>query len=131
MCAEPSAARSRAAPAAAGPRYRFSGHQTFPFRDPFLEDPASLWLIHGKLSTHSARAAAWYLAFHRFTRSELTKDDLTDFLCDFAARAEIMSRLTMAGAGEAICAYNQMPGRTWSEKEKSAPRPVSEAISKA
>jgi len=42
--------------------------------DPYLDDPATLWLIHWQIATNTNRATAWYWAFnilrsHQFTSS--------------------------------------------------------------
>jgi hypothetical protein len=55
--------------------------------DPFLEDPASLWLLHWRIVTNPARAAAWYLAFNRFPRVEFSKEQLVDYLISFVGRS--------------------------------------------
>lgn len=54
--------------------------------DPYLEDPASLWLIHWLLATYPIRAATWWLAFSRYTRPDFSKRQLQVYLAEFAAR---------------------------------------------
>ncbi|MGF1495915.1 MAG: DUF4007 family protein [Elainellaceae cyanobacterium] len=58
--------------------------------DPYLEDPASLWLLHWKLLEHTAESpcetTAWYVAFNYFRRAEFTFEGLFDELCDFRDR---------------------------------------------
>jgi Protein of unknown function (DUF4007) len=44
--------------------------------DPFLEDPASLWLLHWNLLKPTCEAAAWYFTFFIFRLAEFTADDL-------------------------------------------------------
>jgi len=44
--------------------------------DPFLEDPASLWLLHWNLLKPTCEAAAWYYVFNFFRQVEFTADDL-------------------------------------------------------
>ncbi|MDR9402045.1 MAG: DUF4007 family protein [Halothece sp. Uz-M2-17] len=44
--------------------------------DPFLEDPASLWLLHWNLLKPTCEAAAWYYVFNLFRQVEFTADDL-------------------------------------------------------
>ncbi|WP_288010522.1 DUF4007 family protein [Kyrpidia sp.] len=54
--------------------------------DPYLEDPASMWLIHWLLIYNPARAAVWHLVFTSYTKPEFTKGLLVEFLSDYAAR---------------------------------------------
>jgi len=46
--------------------------------DPYLDDPATLWLIHYQIATNTDQATAWYWAFnvlrgHQFTPSTFAK----------------------------------------------------------
>lgn len=54
--------------------------------DPYLEDPASLWLIHWLLTTNPSRAAVWYLAFNKYPRPDFTKSQLLDFIIEYMFR---------------------------------------------
>ncbi len=56
--------------------------------DPYLEDPASLWLIHWLLSTNQSRAAVWYLTFNKYPRPDFTKIQLFDFCIDLASQCK-------------------------------------------
>ena len=51
-----------------------------PAWDPFLEDDASLWLIHWGLATNPARASTWYWAFNILNEHEFTRDSLMNGL---------------------------------------------------
>ncbi|OUL32350.1 DUF4007 family protein [Nostoc sp. 106C] len=51
--------------------------------DPFLEDPATLWLLHWNLLKPSCNAAAWYFAFNLFRQNEFTQEELFNGLCDY------------------------------------------------
>ncbi|WP_354635630.1 DUF4007 family protein [Planktothricoides raciborskii] len=44
--------------------------------DPFLEDPASLWLLHWNLLKPTCEAAAWYFTFNHFRAVEFSQNDL-------------------------------------------------------
>lgn len=44
--------------------------------DPWVEDPASLWLLHWNLLKEPCHATAWYFAFNEFRRTEFSVDDL-------------------------------------------------------
>jgi hypothetical protein len=68
------------------------GRRLFGSWDPYLEDPASLWLVHWLLVSNPSRAAAWHAAFHRFPGTTFTKLGLAEFLLAFAERAGITVR---------------------------------------
>ncbi|TVQ25130.1 MAG: DUF4007 family protein [Leptolyngbya sp. DLM2.Bin15] len=51
--------------------------------DPFLEDPASLWLLHWSLLKPPCLATAWDIAFNQFPRLEFSSDELFLALCDY------------------------------------------------
>jgi hypothetical protein len=48
--------------------------------DPFLEDDASLWLIHWNLATNPGRATTWYWAFNLLKDQEFTREGLAESL---------------------------------------------------
>ncbi|WP_026370531.1 DUF4007 family protein [Kallotenue papyrolyticum] len=54
--------------------------------DPFLEDPASLWIIHWLLATNPSRAATWWLALARYPQPDFTKTRLVRYIVEFAER---------------------------------------------
>jgi hypothetical protein len=55
--------------------------------DPYLEDEASVWLIHWLLATNfesaSQPASAWYWFFNCFHKSEFTSEEAAEALADF------------------------------------------------
>lgn len=48
--------------------------------DPFLEDDATLWLIHWNLASMGTRAATWYWAFNRFHEYAFTRTTMVELL---------------------------------------------------
>jgi len=48
--------------------------------DPFLEDDATLWLIHWNLASAGSRVATWYWAFNRFHEYAFTKTVMVELL---------------------------------------------------
>lgn len=48
--------------------------------DPYLEDDASLWLLHWNLASAGTRAATWYFAFNMLREYAFTKQDLAGLL---------------------------------------------------
>lgn len=57
--------------------------------DPYLEDPASLWLLHWMLASNPRRAAAWYWLFNRYARPDFTKDHVAQSLSDMLERLDM------------------------------------------
>ena len=51
-------------------------------RDPFLEDPASLWLLHWQLASSAERCTSWYLCFNRLPSGEFSRDRLLTLILD-------------------------------------------------
>ena len=54
--------------------------------DPYLEDTATLWLIHAQLAANANRATTWYWAFGVFAQSEFRKERFTSELIDWSER---------------------------------------------
>lgn len=48
--------------------------------DPYLEDDATLWLIHWNLANIGSRAATWYWAFNRFHEYSFTRTIMVELL---------------------------------------------------
>lgn len=51
--------------------------------DPYLEDEATLWLIHWLLSTNAEQTTAWYWFFNCFHKPEFTNEEAGFALADF------------------------------------------------
>ena len=54
--------------------------------DPYLEDVATLWLLHWQLVTNTNRATTWFWAFSIFSQNEFGRDTLTSELIDWSQR---------------------------------------------
>ncbi len=54
--------------------------------DSYLEDPASLWLLHWKLLEAPNLATAWNFVFNYFHPVEFTAEDLLHQLCEYRDR---------------------------------------------
>lgn len=54
--------------------------------DPYLEDPASAWLVHFLLVTNPLKASAWWYVFGAFPDNEFTKARLVSFLASVAEK---------------------------------------------
>lgn len=55
--------------------------------DPYIEDPASLWLLHWQLVKTPALATAWHFAFTCFAEPEFDVEGLTAALAAYTADA--------------------------------------------
>ncbi|NEO26456.1 MAG: DUF4007 family protein [Kamptonema sp. SIO4C4] len=56
--------------------------------DAFLENPASLWLLHWYLLKPTCDAATWYYTFNHFRGIEFTDADLLEGLQSYQAQSE-------------------------------------------
>lgn len=74
--------------------------------DEFLEDPASLWLLHWNLLKPTCDAAAWYFTFHVFRQVEFSADDLLEALCKY--RDSLGSRIVDASLQKDISCIVRM-----------------------
>src|SRR5437016_4735236 len=52
--------------------------------DPYLEDPATLWLLHWQIASNRARATTWFWTFSHFHEPEFTRETLTAALFKWA-----------------------------------------------
>jgi hypothetical protein len=52
--------------------------------DPYLEDEATIWLLHWLIASNSELATTWWWFFNRFHKPEFTGAELTTALQDFA-----------------------------------------------
>lgn len=55
--------------------------------DPWLENPASMWLLHWKLLGSPCLAPAWWTAFNLFASEQFEEYQLTDLVVEMAAAA--------------------------------------------
>lgn len=55
--------------------------------DPWLEDPASLWLLHWKLLGPKCMAPVWWTAFNLFAPEQFEEYQLTDLVVELTAAA--------------------------------------------
>lgn len=71
-------------PAEEGGRLRVSSLGELLFADdgldPYLEDPATLWLLHWQFASNRFRAATWFWTFSHFHEPEFTREALTSAL---------------------------------------------------
>ncbi len=56
-------------------------------RDPYTEDPFTLWLLHCRIASNRAQATAWNLFFNRFGYEEFERRQLAEEMRGLAAAA--------------------------------------------
>ncbi|WP_058554593.1 DUF4007 family protein [Thiohalocapsa sp. ML1] len=61
--------------------------------DPYLEDEATIWLLHWLIASNPALATSWWWFFNRFHKPEFTGGELTTALQDFV-KAQVQSRVS-------------------------------------
>lgn len=52
--------------------------------DPYLEDPATLWLLHWQIASNRSRATTWFWTFSHFHEPEFTREALASALNKWA-----------------------------------------------
>jgi hypothetical protein len=57
--------------------------------DPFLEDYASLWLIHWLLVSNPSIGTTWKILFSLFHRPDFTKREFADYVVSFAEKESL------------------------------------------
>ena len=59
--------------------------------DPYLEDEATIWLVHWLIATNAQLATAWFWFFNEFHKPEFVAQELATALADFA-KAKVNGR---------------------------------------
>ncbi|HFE38108.1 MAG TPA: DUF4007 family protein, partial [Gammaproteobacteria bacterium] len=62
--------------------------------DPYLEDEATIWLLHWQLASNPELATAWFWFFNRFHKPEFTGQEVASSLIDFA-RENVASKFSV------------------------------------
>lgn len=61
--------------------------------DPYLEDPASLWLLHWNLLKPPCHATAWYYMFNVFNKNTFMAEEIRDGLVEFKNNSFLNNRI--------------------------------------
>ncbi len=65
--------------------------------DPFIEDDASLWLIHWLLVSNPEIGTTWQVLFSLYHRPDFTRHELVDYMSAFAERRSLnVSEISLA-----------------------------------
>ena len=60
--------------------------------DPYLDDPATLWLIHWKIATNINQATSWYWAFNILRENQFTLDTFKKQLSEWTQQQKVSMR---------------------------------------
>jgi hypothetical protein len=88
--------------------------------DPYLEDPATLWLLHWQLCSNIRRASTWYWAFSHFHEPEFTKDALFSALSSWVVAAGV-KRISPASLRRDIDCFLRTPRTGHLAKSRRTP----------
>ncbi len=93
--------------------------------DPYLEDEATIWLLHWLLVTNSEQATSLYWFFCLFHKAEFTVQELATALTDFAndkmANRKKVSSSTLKNDAALIC-------RMYTQSKADARAPLEDAL---
>jgi len=98
--------------------------------DPYLEDEATIWLIHWLLVTNSNMATSWFWFFNKFHKPEFTGQELQTALSDFINEQVVEKRRPSANTvkNDALLLprmYTQSKGNTRTPLEEALDSPLS------
>lgn len=96
--------------------------------DPYLEDEATIWLIHWLIASNAELATAWYWFFNRFHKPEFSSQEVATALADFV-KSEITTRVATTtvkqDAAIILRMYTQSRGTTRTPIEEALDSPLS------
>ena len=98
--------------------------------DPYLEDEATIWLIHWLLVTNSSLATSWFWFFNKFHKPEFTGQELQTALSDFIKENATEKKRPAAGTikNDALLLprmYTQSKGNAKAPLEDALDSPLS------
>lgn len=98
--------------------------------DPYLEDEATIWLVHWLLATNSTMATSWFWFFNKFHKPEFTGQELQTALSDFIKEHVVEKRRPSASTikNDALLLprmYTQSKGNTRTPLEEALDSPLS------
>ena len=96
--------------------------------DPYLEDEATIWLIHWLIASNAELATAWYWFFNRFHKPEFTSQEVSTALADFVKsdiRTRVATTTVKQDAAIVLRMYTQSRGSTRIPLEEALDSPLS------
>jgi len=93
--------------------------------DPYLEDEATIWLVHWLLATNSSLATSTFWFFNKFHKPEFTSEELQTALADFVKEQVVEKRRPTAGT---IKKDALLLPRMYSQSKGNSRVPLEEAL---
>lgn len=93
--------------------------------DPYLEDEATLWLLHWLLATNPEQATACYWFFNRYHKPEFSNTELLTALSDFVAEEVVKAKRP---ANSTMKNDVQLVLRMYSQTKANARIPLEESL---
>jgi hypothetical protein len=90
--------------------------------DPYLEDEATIWLVHWLIATNPEQATAWYWFFNQFHKPEFVSQEVATALYDFVTQSGSKSAATTVKNDAAIVL------RMYTRSKGNGRRPLEEAL---
>lgn len=91
--------------------------------DPYLEDEATIWLIHWLIATNAQLATAWFWFFNQFHKPEFVAQEFATALADFA-KAKVNGRTSAKTIKQDASILLRMYSRT----KTSARTPIEDVL---
>ncbi len=98
--------------------------------DPYLEDEATIWLVHWLLATNATLATSWFWFFNKYHKPEFAGQELQTALSDFVKEQVVEKRRPSAGTikNDALLLprmYSQSKGNGRTPLEEALDSPLS------
>jgi len=96
--------------------------------DPYLEDEATLWLVHWLIASNPEQATAWYWFFNRFHKPDFTSVEVSTALSEFAKttiRTKTAETTLKQEASILMRMYARSKGNTRTPLEEALDSPLS------
>lgn len=93
--------------------------------DKYLEDEATIWLLHWLLATNPNNATSWYWFFNKFHKAEFTSQELTTALTDFIGDTIIEGKKPSANT---LKNDAQLLHRMYTQSKVSARTPLEDSL---
>lgn len=97
--------------------------------DPYLEDEATLWLIHWLIASNAELATAWFWFFNHFHKPEFESQDVVSALLDFTQQSlsgKYAATTIKSDAAIVLRMYSRSRGNTRTPLEDALDSPMAQ-----